>query len=575
MSARKAFCKALLLRAAGAALLPDRDAGSACPMDGSPSAHDTCHPRDASGPLATSHPVLLQRSTFLLPSKDDSRPHGIRKDSPPEEERLRKRSMLRDMQGQDEKDASRVSIAGTTHQAVSAGYDRSPATYILFAFIVGILLTMTVYKIFATPNTTTEDPSVIPVCFLIFIDSIVLFGYLALLPSWVNKYTDDVFSLGLINSAGNVALMVGMPVWGILADRIGVKSTLRVSMLGLTLALIGNGFQSSYMQLFVARCVTFFFAGILTLCKTYVNSFPYRLLDYALRATSAAWMSSVAVGAAVGVVATKLDASCATISFAMASLSVLALLVSEITFIELSAEPRESVNRSSATTAEYSVMGPLAFVYFASNTVLSTAMTVGAADAFRQDDELYVQSFFLFGIVGIFGSILSGPLVRNVGARPAMALYLVLSVTASIIMIVALSPNGFRLSFSLLGFGEAGGTATAGLLMASHVKRDRVGFVNGFVDASGAFARAIAPPVMAKLYSTSWYICITLAAVALPFLYLIPREIDAQSRRSSLSKASSSGTREPESSSSGLRGSEESSSGRGPDEEDEAIRIQR
>ena len=76
------------------------------------------------------------------------------------------------------------------------------------------------------PSTSDEAPSVGPVCFIILVDFVVVFGYLALLPSWVFVYTDDVLDLGLITAAGNVALMVGTVVCGKLADRIGAKHTL-------------------------------------------------------------------------------------------------------------------------------------------------------------------------------------------------------------------------------------------------------------------------------------------------------------------------------------------------------------
>merc|ERR1712196_493868 len=84
--------------------------------------------------------------------------------------------------------------------------------------------------------------------------------------------------------------------------------------------------------------------------------------------------------------------------------------------------------------------------------------------------------------------------------------------------------NVFRASFALLGFAQGGELATAGIIVVSHVKSDRLGLANGVLDASGALARVIAPLAMASLYTASWYISTALAALAIPLMFVVPPE---------------------------------------------------
>ena len=68
-----------------------------------------------------------------------------------------------------------------------------------------------------------DSPSVVPVCLIILLDTTVVFAYLALMPSWVAKYSEDAAALAWMASGGNISLMIGMVALGGVADRIGVS----------------------------------------------------------------------------------------------------------------------------------------------------------------------------------------------------------------------------------------------------------------------------------------------------------------------------------------------------------------
>ena len=56
----------------------------------------------------------------------------------------------------------------------------------------------------ASPGSMLGVPvSVLPVCAIIIVDSTVIFGYLALLPKWVQQYSDESFALGFVVTAAN------------------------------------------------------------------------------------------------------------------------------------------------------------------------------------------------------------------------------------------------------------------------------------------------------------------------------------------------------------------------------------
>merc|ERR1719389_1062544 len=129
-------------------------------------------------------------------------------------------------------------------------------------------------------------------------------------------------------------IMIGMVVLGAVADRVGVRNTLRVSLLGMMASLIAHAFESSYRGLVLARCAMSFFAATMTLCKTYVLvAIPEADRENAIRATSICQVISISLGSAAGLVASLAGLSCAQINLSMAALCAGSLAISQTALV--------------------------------------------------------------------------------------------------------------------------------------------------------------------------------------------------------------------------------------------------
>jgi len=370
--------------------------------------------------------------------------------------------------------------------------------------------------------------SVLPVCAIIIVDSTVIFGYLALLPKWVQQYSDESFALGFVVTAANVTIMAGMLVLGALADRVGVRSTLRLSLLGMIASLVAHAFASTYRGLVLARCAMSFFAATMTLCKTYVLvAVPEADRDNAIRATSICQVISISIGSAAGLIASVAGLTCAQINLFMALLCACAFAISQTGLKDVVAE-KSAGAKAAASRAEHLVAGAMGYVTFAAQAMLATILVAGATDALKRfgSETLYQVSFCLFSAFGIVGGWCGPPFKACLGSHLACALCLLCYASAAVVFEQAASPAGFCAGFALAGFADGLRAAVVQLVLNAHVGKDRLGAANGAIDASGALARILVPLVVARLYNDglAWRAGLLLPVSALPLLLAVPPE---------------------------------------------------
>merc|ERR1719247_3087199 len=199
-------------------------------------------------------------------------------------------------------------------------------------------------------------------------------------------------------------IMAGMLALGAVADRVGVRSTLRLSLLGMIAALLAHAFESSYRGLVLARCAMSFFAATMTLCKTYVLvAIPEADRANAIRATSICQVISISLGSAAGLVASLAGLSCAQINIFMAVLSAGALAIPQTALVDVAATKSARDASLSASRSEHLTMGAMGYVTFAAQSMLATIMVAGATDAVAKfkSDTLYQAGFCLFSVFGI------------------------------------------------------------------------------------------------------------------------------------------------------------------------------
>ena len=179
-----------------------------------------------------------------------------------------------------------------------------------------------------------------------------------------------------------------------------------------------------------------------------------------------------------------------------------------------------------APGSDYVVIGVMSYYAFAARSVLATATVVGATHAHEvlKADDVYAQSFSLFGAVGALGSLTGAPLVRWIGARTTFVIFLLACIACPTVMIVGKSAMCLRFSFCALGFSVGGDLSVTQLILNSQVANDRLGGANGIIDASGMLARALVPLLVAKFDGYAWYISCLLPTLSLPLLLFLPDE---------------------------------------------------
>lgn len=374
------------------------------------------------------------------------------------------------------------------------------------------------------------SPSVVPVCLIIILDTTVVFTYLALMPSWVAKYSEDAAALAWMASGGNISLMIGMVALGGVADRIGVKSTLKLSLFGMMLSLTAHALQWSYKSMFASRCILFFFAGTLTLCKTYVLvAIPEEKRAEAIRATSSCQVASISVGAAMGLLAASSGLSCEQISFILACVCACTLAISQTKLFHIVAEVSGSAGAvSRATCSEQLVISAMGYMTFAAQALLAAAMVAGPSEARARFDDttLYQKGYLVFSVCGFLASMCSPRFVSFLGARLTCAACLLVFVVSEAVLDRWRSPIEFCAGFGVMGFAQGGCLPAVQFVLSSRVSKERMGTANGVNDAAGALGRVLAPLFIGTLYQNglAWRISCMLPASALPLLLLLPRE---------------------------------------------------
>ena len=85
------------------------------------------------------------------------------------------------------------------------------------------------------------------------------------------KDADLGFYTGTVESSSEIVELAVLVVWYYLADRIGRKATLILSLAGMSIGPIFFGFSRSFAQMIVFRCVTSLFSGASLIVRTMIG----------------------------------------------------------------------------------------------------------------------------------------------------------------------------------------------------------------------------------------------------------------------------------------------------------------
>src|SRR4051812_29720595 len=158
-----------------------------------------------------------------------------------------------------------------------------------------------------------------------FVDMVGLLMIIPLLPFYAKHLGANGFVVGLLVSSFAIAQLITAPIWGRLSDRYGRRPALLIGLSASAIAYVVFGFANSLWLLFLSRLVQGAGGGTVSVIQAYVAD-SMRPED---RAKGLGWLSAatnagVALGPALGGLATQLGASAA--GLAAASLCLVNIL---------------------------------------------------------------------------------------------------------------------------------------------------------------------------------------------------------------------------------------------------------
>lgn len=329
----------------------------------------------------------------------------------------------------------------------------------------------------------------------VFLDLAGLGIAIPILPFLAEQFGGSAAHVGMLIAAFSLGQALALPLWGVVADRIGRRPALLISIAMAAIAHLGCGLAGSLSMLMVARGLCGVASGNIAVANTVITD----LTEPAERTVVLGWMGAILglgfiVGPAIGGLVSGFGL--AAPFFAAAALAVVNLVLA----YRAIPETRPTATAKGTRLAPGDL--PLQFwlltaALFALNSAQSAMYsTFGLLVAARFDGGPLETGYFLtfFGIIGLLiqGRCLK-PLNQRYGERSLLVAGSVLFSLGMLWMGLAGSVVAFLGAIAVLAIGSGLFTPSSSALVAASVPAHVRGRAFGFSQGPGAFARVLFP----------------------------------------------------------------------------------
>jgi len=295
----------------------------------------------------------------------------------------------------------------------------------------------------AGPDAPKSSPLPLAIAFLtLLVIGTDLFVVSPLLPAIAGEYGVSIGAAGTSVTAFSLAYMVGAPLGGTLADRVGRRGVLVIGLTGFALANILTGLPLGFAPLLVARVIAGLFAAGVTpsLLALVGQSAPPARRGFWMSTAMAGFLISLTTGAPTGTAV----ASVLGWESAFFGIGILALVLAVVNrFIwprgAGAVTPQAGAGRVPLTTKlrAVSVTGIWAFAVYSFYTYLGS----GLEDVAGFSTGVTATALIVYGLGAVTGSLSGGRLADRYGAgRVAVASLLLLAVALVVVDLLVHAP---------------------------------------------------------------------------------------------------------------------------------------
>ncbi|ACG77470.1 multidrug resistance protein [Phenylobacterium zucineum HLK1] len=377
----------------------------------------------------------------------------------------------------------------------------------------------------------------LPVMLLLVFLSLIGFGVvIPLLPFFAIVFEAKAWQVTLLFSVFSAGQFLGELTWGRLSDRIGRRPVLLMTIVASALGYVALAFAPNIWFAVAARAVAGFFSGNMSAIQGYiVDVSPPERLAGRLGLVGSAFGVGFVVGPALGGLLARPELGAA--GFRPPLLVAAGLCLVAVAGLLIFVRDHRRVAPAAASAAARVRRNPLAglrevaghpvlalvfatifFGFFSSAGLWSVlGLWMDARFAWGPREVGFVMA--LTGVAAaLTQGILSGAMVRRIGAGATISIGFVVSAIATVAM--AGAPFGWLAAILLLASvtGHAAWQPAAMSIASRSAGADRQGAVLGAATASGSLSRVLAPLISGPLFSGigPW------APVALSGLVMLP-----------------------------------------------------
>lgn len=338
----------------------------------------------------------------------------------------------------------------------------------------------------------------------------------------VNWWSGLVFSISFLISG------IMAPIWGALADKKSRKLMAVRSASFLCIAYFATGIVQTPWELFLARMLQGFAAGLWPACLSILSAqVPQNKLGFCLGSMQAGSTAGAVLGPMVGGVLAQIFGMRAACFIAAAALAVITVLI--LAFI--TEPPHRSITESAQKAPRPSLLRNPAIAKLLvaacigslSILMVQPVLPLYIADLQGSMDRIVLISGIVFSIVGFSGVIASplwGIVGQNWGYRPTLYLALLLSGILNIVQALPDSLTGFTIWRFIAGLAFAGIYPAINSMFAQYTDPADRGKIFGWSFSVQQFGNVIGP-IAGGMIATYWsnQIAIMMSgAVLLPLL---------------------------------------------------------
>lgn len=338
----------------------------------------------------------------------------------------------------------------------------------------------------------------------------------------VNWWSGLVFSISFLISG------IMAPIWGALADKKSRKLMAVRSASFLAIAYFATGIVTTPWELFFARMLQGFAAGLWPACLSILSAqVPQNKLGFCLGSMQAGITAGSVLGPMVGGVLAQIfgmRAACFIAAAALAMITVLILaFISEPKHRPVAASAQKAPRPSLLRNPVIAKLLVAACIGSFSILMVQPVLPLYIAELQGSMDRIVLISGIVFSVVGFSGVIASplwGIVGQNWGYRPTLYLALLLSGILNIVQALPDSLTGFTVWRFIAGLAFAGIYPAINSMFAQYTDTADRGKIFGWSFSVQQFGNVIGP-IAGGMIATYWsnQIAIMMSgAVLLPLL---------------------------------------------------------